>query len=317
MTYFVLRRALDAGARPSAIVIDTKPAILIGGPEFNERYWPAALTAWECLELGRITGHAHLGLALFTARMLPSLQSRLEVRSSLVAALDGTADPIQEINRVLWRNWSVNEGANVASLNSTYHGELSPEIRDRLHPDRWYVESSNAEGIERLLRLARERKVRVFWLLPPISRGLQEWRERSGSEGKFEEFVRSYQRRYPQVVTVLDARRVVTDPSRFVDATHTSGRGAIALSRAVGGVLKAELASGARDHAGGWIKLEPPPDLPGDAEPAARGRRSVEADRPGGVVSSGGVAGDRRIRSESRRSPVADRAGAPASRGTP
>ena len=145
--------------------------------------------------------------------MLPSLQSRLEVRSSLVAALDGTADPIQEINRVLWRNWSVNEGANVASLNSTYRGELSPEIRDRLHPDRWYVESSNAEGIERLLRLARERKVRVFWLLPPISRGLQEWRERSGSEAKFEEFVRSYQARYPQVVTVLDARRVVTDPS--------------------------------------------------------------------------------------------------------
>jgi hypothetical protein len=67
---------------------------------------------------------------------------------------------------------------------------------------------------------------------------------------------------------VLDARAVVTDPSRFVDATHTSGRGAIVLSRAVGGVLKDELANGARDRVGGWIRLEPPPDLAGDAEPA-------------------------------------------------
>ena len=81
--------------------------------------------------------------------------------------------------------------------------------------------------------------------MPPISSGLQEWRERSGAEAKFEQFVRSYQERYPRVVTVLDARRVAPDPSLYVDATHLSGRGAIVLSRAVGGVLKAELSGGA------------------------------------------------------------------------
>jgi hypothetical protein len=268
MTYFVLRRALDAGARPSAIVIDTKPAVLIGGAEYNAPYWPAALSAGECLEVGRIAGHAHLGIALVTARMLPSLQSRLEVRSNIVAALNGTRDPIQEINRVLWRNWSVNEGANVASLNSSYRGELSPEIRERLHPDRWYVDPSNARGIERLLRLAQDRKIRVFWLLPPISSGLQEWRERSGAEGKFEEFVRSYQQRYPRVVTVLDARRVAPDPSLYVDATHLAGRGAVVLSHAVGVVLKAALSGNSADRAGEWIRLEPTtPDPPFPAMP--------------------------------------------------
>ena len=38
------------------------------------------------------------------------------------------------------------------------------------------------------------------------------WRERSGSEAKFEQFVRSYRGRYPNVVSVLDARRMAREP---------------------------------------------------------------------------------------------------------
>ena len=52
LTYFVLRRAIESGSRPRAIVIDTKPAVLIGGVDYNAHYWPAALTPGECLELG-------------------------------------------------------------------------------------------------------------------------------------------------------------------------------------------------------------------------------------------------------------------------
>ena len=55
MTYYLFRRALDAGAHPSAIVINTKQAVLIGGPDYNAAYWPAVLSPWECLELGRIS----------------------------------------------------------------------------------------------------------------------------------------------------------------------------------------------------------------------------------------------------------------------
>jgi hypothetical protein len=274
LTYFILRRALDSGARPRAIVIDTKPAVLIGGVEYNEHYWPAALSPSECLELGRIAGRGELGVATLVARLLPSLQSRLEVRASIRASLDGTSDPIQEINRVLWRNWSVNDGANVARLDSPYRGELSPEIQERLHPDRWYVDRANAQGLDRLLKLAGEHQIRVFWLLPPISPGLQHWREKSGSEAKYEAFVRSYQRRYPRFVTVLDARRVAAVPSLYVDATHLSGQGAIVLSRAVGRVLKAELSSLRHDSAGNWIAVEELP--PGAGPPLEDVERSKE-----------------------------------------
>jgi hypothetical protein len=261
-TYFLLRRALDSGARPSAIVIDTKPAVLIGGADYNAQYWPAALSPRECLELGWITGKSQLGLAALTARLLPSLNSRLELRSSVRSACADTPDPISEINRVLWRNWSVNGGANVANLDSAYGGELSPEIRERLHPDRWYVDRSNTLGIERLLKLAARRGIRVFWLLPPISPGLQRWREQSGSEAKYEQFVRSFLARYPRVLTVLDARRVAARSSLYVDATHLSGRGAVLLSRAVARALKGdgEVLAGASD--GGWMTLADPPHDP-------------------------------------------------------
>jgi hypothetical protein len=268
LTYFVLRRALDARARPSAIVIDTKPAVLIGGADYNAQYWPATLSAPECLELGWIAGKGPLALAVLTARLLPSLQSRLGVRSRVEAALTQAPERIREINRVLLRNWTVNGGANVAMMNSAYRGDLSPEIQDRLHPDRWYVDPANAAGLEQLLKLAARRGIRVFWLLPPISPGLQDWRERSGSEAKYEQFVRSYCERYPSVVSVLDARRMARDTSLYVDATHLSGRGATVLSRAVGAVLKAELAQPAANPPGGWITLQDPArDADGSADP--------------------------------------------------
>jgi hypothetical protein len=268
LTYFVLRRALESGARPSALVINTKPAVLIGGVDYNAHYWPAALSPRECLELGWITGKGQLSAALLTARLLPSLQSRLEVRSRVEEALTQTPDRIREINRVLWRNWTVNGGANVAMLHSIYRGELSSEIQDRLHPDRWYVDRSNEVGIDRLLELAGRHGIRVLWLLTPISPGLQQWRERSGSEAKYEQFVGNYREKYPTVVKVLDGRRMAREASLYVDATHLSGRGAIALSRAVGLALKAELAHPVASRSDGWTILQDPTrDANGAADP--------------------------------------------------
>jgi hypothetical protein len=289
-TYFLLRRAIDSGARPSAIVIDTKPAVLIGGADYNAPYWPAALSPRECLELGWITGKSQLGLAALTARLLPSLESRLELRSGVRDGFVDTRDPIPEINRVLWRNWSVNGGANVASLDSSYGGELSPEIRERLHPDRWYVDRSNAIGIENSLKLAALRGIRLFWLLPPISAGLQRWREQCGSERKYEQFVRSFLARYPRVLTVLDARRVAARSSLYVDATHLSGRGAIVLSRAVARALKEELEDPAADSSGGWVTLADPPHDPHrdedcSLEDVERSKQIVRAHASGAVIA--------------------------------
>ncbi|HZW30173.1 MAG TPA: hypothetical protein VFF52_05655 [Isosphaeraceae bacterium] len=255
MTYFLFRRALEAGAHPSAIIINAKPAGLIPGPDFNTRSWQDVLSVRDSLELAGMGGRGDFWAATLLGRLLPSLRSRLEVRSNLLAALRGQTDRLHDINRILWRNWTINDGANVASRDSRYGGELTADVLRNLRPDLFHVHRANAEGIERLIRLAAARNIRVFWLLPPLCAALQARRDESGAEAKYEEFLRAFQRRYPEVLTVLDARRAAYPPAMFVDATHLGGRGAIALSRAVAGAVRAELARPALAPGHGWIEL--------------------------------------------------------------
>jgi hypothetical protein len=147
MSYFLFRRALEAGAHPTAIIINAKPAGLIPGPEFNTRYWQDVLSVRDSLELYRISGRGEFLAATLLGRLLPSLRSRLEVRSNRLAALRGETDRLHDINRILWRNWIANQGANVASLNSCYGGELTADVERKLRPDLFHVHRANAEGI--------------------------------------------------------------------------------------------------------------------------------------------------------------------------
>src|SRR5947209_2918687 len=45
--YFMLRRVLEAGARPAAVVVDYKPNLLVGGPRDFGRNWAELLTPRE------------------------------------------------------------------------------------------------------------------------------------------------------------------------------------------------------------------------------------------------------------------------------
>ena len=236
-SYFLLRRAIEAGTRPKAIIINAKPAILMGGPEFNARYWQEVLTLRECLELSRMSSGGPFVLSTLVGRLLPSLRARLEVRSNVLAALKGETDRIGAINRVLLRNWTVNGGANVATAGPFRQDESAAEVERRLHPGVFYVDRSNSAGIEWMMRLADERRIPVFWLLPPISPALQARRDQSGAEAHYDEFVRSFVVRYPRILTVLDARRGRYPASLFTDYTHLNGPGAIALSRAVASAI--------------------------------------------------------------------------------
>ena len=119
MTYFLLRRALDAGSRPEAIIVNAKPAVLIGGPEFNARYFQEILTLREWVELFQITRKSSLMVSMLVGRLLPSLRCRMEVRSNLLSALRGENDRLHEINRTLSRNWTINGGANIANFDSS------------------------------------------------------------------------------------------------------------------------------------------------------------------------------------------------------
>ena len=272
-TYFLVRRMLDSGVRPRSIVFCAKPAVLMGGPDYDARYWQEVLWPREFLELAAMTGRGGLVLELAAGRLLPSLRSRLEVRSWIMAGLRGESDPIAAANRVLWRNWTVNRGANLASAQAPFDGRLDPKVVDRLHADRFHVDRTNALAIDRLLMLTSREHVPIYWLLPPLSPALQARRDQSGSEAAYEEFIRANLARHPGAV-VLDARRSGFANGLFCDATHLNARGAVCLTRLVAPAVTAP------DHGTRWIMLErlaePLPPEPPELEDVEESKAIVE-----------------------------------------
>jgi hypothetical protein len=256
MSYFLLRRSLEDGARPRAIIFNAKPAVLIGGPDFTQRYWQEVLTAGELLQLFSMTPRCDFIASTVAGRVLPSLRSRLEIRSHLLAVLHGEAAPLHDINRALWRNWTVNDGANVLLPQSAFDGVLTAKEIKGLYPEIFHAERSNALAVDHLLRLAQGQDIPVFWLLPPLSPNLQSAREHSGAEPAYENFIRGYLSRYPRTLAILDGRGAGYPPAAFADATHLNARGAVALSRGVAKVLAHESGGPTAEVDSRWIALE-------------------------------------------------------------
>ncbi len=266
LSYLLLRRALDAGARPQAIIINAKPAILMADLHFNSRYLEEIMTLGECLEIAGLTRNRSLLLSMIVGRLFPSLRSRLEVQTNVLAALRGERDRIGAINRVLLRNWSVNRGANVAATVAPDPGTVRPDVEGRLHPNVFHVDPTNAAGMERLMKIADDRGIPVLWLLPPLSPALQSLRDQSGSEARYERFIRTFMARYPRRLTILDARRAGLPSTFFVDETHLNRRGAIALSRAVAEAVPTLLSRSPSPTAAEWVALFIPPDQPAESD---------------------------------------------------
>jgi hypothetical protein len=254
-TYFLLRRALDAGAKPAALVVDYKPSVLVGSPRYNLRYWQEIATARECVELVRADGGGSLLTAIVVGRLLPTFRSRHEIRAAILAALRGEANPLRLIGQMCRRNWGVNDGANVAARNSAFHGEVGPDQQKALLWHVWYCHRANRLFIQRLLDLTASRQIPVYWLLPPLSPQLQVKREQSSAEAGYLKFVRSFQRKYAHL-TIVDGRHSQYGHEVFVDATHLDGQGARTLSVSLSDILERDL-SHAGTHAPRWINLRP------------------------------------------------------------
>ncbi|SIO67470.1 hypothetical protein SAMN05444166_8370 [Singulisphaera sp. GP187] len=106
--------------------------------------------------------------------------------------------------------------------------------------------------IRRILTLAAARKIRVFWLLPPIQPALQQRCEQSGFDARHQKFVRGFQAEFSNV-TVLDGRHANYDPQVFFDPHHLARDGAAVLSYDVAMMLRRAINA---DHAlSRWVNL--------------------------------------------------------------
>jgi hypothetical protein len=248
-SYFLLRRALAAGARPAALLINAAPHLLARGPRYNLRQWPELLTTSELLELARTARDPDLFTATMLGRLTRAVRARHEVRASLLAALRGESTSRRFQTPQFQRNWRVNRGANVAP---PIQCQGDPETWARALFPAWACDPVNRAYLDRLLSLAAARRIPIYWLLTPISPEVQAVCERNGFDADQTRFVRDWQARFPNVV-VLDARR-----SRYPQATHTDDP--IHLNRFGASTLSADVADAlarrdAEPAASRWVEL--------------------------------------------------------------
>jgi len=264
-SYFLLRRALAAGARPRAVVVDFLPTLLGKGPGHNRSHWPKLLGTAELADLAWSARDPGLFAGTALPTWLPSLDGREGLRARLVTALGGGSDTRAWANALGLRNWNRNAGAQVAPAPAdpgafgddrveAYGGRFLPAVA---------CDPVNAAYVGRFLGLARRHGVRVVWVMPPLHPTLRARSERLGVGPAERAFARAWQSRDPGL-TVVDARGSAPDAGAFLDPMHLAGPGAYPFSLALAEVLRHGPPPGAP---GPWVDLRafrplpPPPSV--------------------------------------------------------
>lgn len=269
-SYYLLRRALSAGAHPAAVVVDFVPHLLATDPRHNLRQWPELLDWPELFDLGAATRHAGFFAALVLGKVLPSVKDRFEIRAAVVSALRGqSASRRGEVPAYVSR-WRHDRGAQLEPPRPSYQGAVDLE-NPAYFPRAWSCHPTNARYIDRFLELAAASNIAVVWLMPPVAPRFQARRDALGLEAGYSRFVSSMTRRHPNLA-VVDARDAGFAHSLFIDPLHLSEAGARALSGRVAAALGPML------------------DKPGRSPRSGTVPRSVASVFPAAIESQGGSA---------------------------
>lgn len=247
----LLRRALRAGARPSAVVVGAMPHQLARDPRGpNDRRAWAELLDWG--EAARLAGDLRSPefLAEYAAgRLLPSVRSREAIRAVVRARAAGRDWSTRGIIPLYRRNWQANRGAHVVGLD--VRRRAVERSNADLFPTRWAPHPESLASFRRLLRLAGDHDIPVLWLIAPMHPEARDYQHALGLDGRFDGLVAGLLAEFPHV-RVLDTRARPWDGSWFADAVHLDPRGAQALSLALAGAL-ADGPTGSR-----WTPVGPP-----------------------------------------------------------
>ena len=238
-SHALLKRCLDAGARPSAVVVDFQPPLLRLNPRHNLHRWANVLSVSESAALACSARDPDLFATIMLEKAWPSCQRREAVRANVMGALKGTGDNHRYYNFLAFRNWSRNGGAQLNAATPslrTMSEKDAAAIRLGFYP-KWEGHPANLAGLEQFLALSAEHHVPVYWVLPPLLPALQRQMAESGIDAAHDAFVRSWQARFSNLV-VVDGRGKMSDPAAFYDANHLAAGGSYAYSQALGDLLR-------------------------------------------------------------------------------
>jgi hypothetical protein len=215
-SYFLLRRALAHGARPSAIVVDFLPPLLRIDLTRMERNFPELITLREAAELAWTDRNPGEFLSFSAAILVPSVRTRLSLRNGLIAALHGKSAS-RRGDAYFTRNWRLNHGA---MLFPPLPFQQDPEHWYRMnYPIPWRCNPLHDAFAGCFLDLAAAHGIAVYWLLHPIAPTAQSFCEQRGQDARYDRYVRAALERYPKL-TVIDGRHSGYGNTEFIDTVH-------------------------------------------------------------------------------------------------
>lgn len=251
-SYFLFRRALEAGARPSVVLIDGE--VLETDPRTHARLWADLATPGEILELARSARDAGFFASVVLAKLVPSIKDRYELRADVLANLHGEFSATRAELPRHWRNWNINQGANIVpSTPSVPQSSVDQLTRTNYLPSTWTCDPINAVYAREFLKLAEAHAIPVVWLLPPFHPEVQARREQGGQSALFLRFVQALQFRHPTLI-VVDGRHANYHSSAFYDLTHLNRQGATVFSTDLAAIL-ADLLMPEHAPESRWINL--------------------------------------------------------------
>jgi hypothetical protein len=251
--FFLLRRAIASGGRPSSIAFSYHPALLEADPKLAADRWAALLDVRESLDLSMSANDPTLIAKILIERNVPSIRQRDLIRPVVLASLRGERSPWRYEAAALVRHLRRNHGAQINETNND--PILQPfSISQAPASAPWRCHTTNARYLERFLDLAASSQIRVFWILPPAHPTVDGRVGRSAQDSEFDKFVRGAVARHPEI-TVLDGRRSRYVAGAFVDSLHYNERGACALTRAVRDLISTSRAADRSPARGRWASL--------------------------------------------------------------
>jgi hypothetical protein len=261
--HFLLRRALESGHKPRALIVNFSPLLLGMDPEANLEWWAALPSAGERLDLARQTRDPGLTASLILHGAIGSLSCRGAFRSALgFGAFEPAHDeerPAPDELEALVRNWRVNRGAQVAPRTFVPIRGSLPRPYDGSGWS-WQPRPVHAYYVDHFLSRAQALGIPVYWILPPAEAGWLARNERVGTLGAYRRYIEDCIKRFP-ALTVVDMQRARWDRSWFRDPIHLNRDGAVRLSIAVAGAIAT--ARSGRGQSGRWVT----PDDGGAAPP--------------------------------------------------
>ncbi len=257
-TYFLLRRALEAGAKPRVVIVDFEPTFLFQPAQLQANLWAEMLEVRDMIALARSARDVRYLGQVVMARLLLSDRYWASIREKTQNSLQNRDASVKHDVAAIRRNLIQNRGALIMPHEPRESASIDHNDKN-LFPTELQCHPVNWRYVRWFLELAESHQIQVFWVIPPVAPAVHENRERLGINSQTTRMIESMVKRFRHL-TVVDGRRSGFVESLFSDGTiHLDEHGAIALSAGLGEVLNQSF-SGERLAA--WISLPPYRGLP-------------------------------------------------------